>query len=159
VDTSREKKPFWITGRKPWARRELAHGRRVRCMFCGGDEVILSYDDEGLDYGRIELYCDSPDCDVRRMVVLIVQGEEANLRADVRALDAVDKFAPPIEPDERSDDEYDSAHESRSYESEPLSGTDLTYREAEHNKTALRNDSDAPTRRRISGAPFRMNVE
>jgi hypothetical protein len=128
-------------------------------MFCGSDDVVLSYDDDALDYGRIELYCDSPDCDVRRMVVLIVQGEEANLRADVRALDAVDKFAPPFEPDVPSDDEYDSAHESRDYESEPLSDTDLTYREAEHNRTKLRNASDTPTRRRISDAPFRMNVE
>jgi hypothetical protein len=66
-------------------------------MFCGGNTVKLSNFDLAADYGRVELYCDSPDCDAGAVVILVRQGGWARKRADVRALEAVDKYAPEDE--------------------------------------------------------------
>jgi hypothetical protein len=82
----------WDAGTTPWARRSLEAGQTVRCYFCGGETAISSYGDLPGDTGRLELYCDNELCDAREVVVLVSRdGEGAHLRADVRALEAIDE--------------------------------------------------------------------
>src|SRR5690349_3986279 len=91
--------PPWDSGQTPWVRRELADDQsRIRCPFCGGTTAKLSNFDRPDDYGRVELYCDSPQCDAATVVILVRQGGLAKRRADVRALEAVDKYAPKADP-------------------------------------------------------------
>ncbi|GGY57996.1 hypothetical protein GCM10010385_03950 [Streptomyces geysiriensis] len=86
----------WEAGTVPWARRALDAGHTVRCYFCGGESAISSYGDLPDDMGRLELYCDNELCDAREVVVLVRRdGEDARLRADVRALAAIEKGPNP----------------------------------------------------------------
>ncbi|MEV4462771.1 hypothetical protein AB0J51_04025 [Micromonospora echinofusca] len=59
------------------------------CYFCGDRQMKRSYSDSARDPGRLELYCDSPNCDAREVVVLIRRGAGAHLREDVRAINDV----------------------------------------------------------------------
>lgn len=79
----------WWPGDAPWLRRH--NDRTVTCLWCGRKTAILSWGDEPEDTGRIELYCDNSDCQVREVTLLVTRdGHAASARADVRALDAVD---------------------------------------------------------------------
>jgi hypothetical protein len=142
----------WDSGQAPWVRRELINEQgRTRCLFCGGDTAKLSYLDHDADYGRVELYCDNPDCDASTVVVLVRQGGWAAKRADVRALDAVDKYAPEAEstpePDvyDGGDDYYQSTSE-------------LHHKEVWHRRWQAVNESDSATRRRLSEESFTLHV-
>ena len=119
-------------------------------MFCGDETVILSDFDRALDYGRVEVYCDSPECDAREVVLLIRRGEGANMRADVRALEAVDRLAPLVEPSPNPAE--------TEYEAECLSEDDQEQEEIQHNRWRAENESDSETRRRLSRTPFRIDV-
>jgi hypothetical protein len=120
-------------------------------MFCGGNTAKLSYLDHAADYGRVELYCDSPDCDAGAVVILVRQGGSARKRADVRALEAVDKYAPEAEPTPELD-VYDGG------DVEYQSPTELHYKEVTHGRWQAVNESDSVTRRRLSEEPFTLNV-
>lgn len=62
------------------------------CPWCGDRTWFISSGDDRTDRGRVEMYCDNPDCDSRETVVLIVRGHtsdysaDASDNADVRAL-------------------------------------------------------------------------
>ncbi len=62
---------------------------RTQCPFCGGD-AIVSMHDVRADPGRVELYCNNSNCDVREMAVIALRVGRWNPRADVLALEAVD---------------------------------------------------------------------
>lgn len=64
---------------------------RTRCPFCGADTAILSTNDVRADGTRIELYCENSYCAVREMTVLAMNVGEFNGRADVFALQTIDK--------------------------------------------------------------------
>ncbi|WP_040623507.1 hypothetical protein [Mycobacterium parascrofulaceum] len=74
----------------PWVRRA---DREIDCYFCGQETVLLSYGDLTGDYRRVQIYCDSSDCDGREVdVIVLADGTEATRnRTDVRI---VDHFAP-----------------------------------------------------------------
>ncbi|MCT2282371.1 hypothetical protein M3G91_32715 [Micromonospora chalcea] len=79
----------WWTGDTPWLRR--ADNRTVTCLWCGSKTAIASWGDEPEDTGRIELYCENSDCEVREVALIVTRdGHTASARADVRALDAID---------------------------------------------------------------------
>lgn len=80
----------WETNQRPWARRALNNNEKVPCYFCGEAAVILSYGDERKDNGRLELYCNNPQCDARETTILVMRGGGSHLRADVKALQAVE---------------------------------------------------------------------
>ncbi|MFB6489617.1 hypothetical protein P2A57_24370 [Xanthomonas perforans] len=52
--------------------------------------MIVSLGDEPSDNKRVEVYCDSQSCEAREVIVLVRRGDGANMRADVRALAALD---------------------------------------------------------------------
>lgn len=142
----------WDAGQAPWIRRELIDVQgTTRCLFCGGNTAKLSNFDDVADYGRVELYCDSPDCDAATVVILVRQGGLASRRADVRALAAVDKYAPEAEstpePDVYSggDADYQSSAE-------------LHHKEVWHRRWQAANESDSVTRRRLSEESFTLKV-
>lgn len=86
----------WEAGSVPWARRSTSAGQAVRCYFCGGETAIGSYGDLPDDTGRLELYCDNELCDAREVVILVRRdGDDAYVRADVRALRAIDEGPNP----------------------------------------------------------------
>ncbi|HEX4834046.1 MAG TPA: hypothetical protein VH478_23475 [Trebonia sp.] len=66
------------------------------CPWCGEKTWFVSLGDRPADRGRVEMYCDNPDCDSRETVVLIIKGfnetftADARSRADVRALEALE---------------------------------------------------------------------
>ena len=64
----------------------------MQCYFCGQDAAILSYNDLD-DAGRLELYCDNPNCDVRTVAVIVLKDgtNDTAARADVRALERIDR--------------------------------------------------------------------
>nr|WP_202473915.1 hypothetical protein [Streptomyces sp. SID5466] len=81
----------WDADATPWARRQ-GTGQTLPCYFCGEKTAILAFGDLPDDPGRLELYCDSPMCDAREVVVLVLRdGASADERADVRALEEVDR--------------------------------------------------------------------
>lgn len=69
-----------------------AHTREnpTTCPWCGEGKWFVSAGDDGRDNGRVQMYCDSPDCHSRETELIVVRGEGAHERADVRALQAVD---------------------------------------------------------------------
>jgi hypothetical protein len=97
----------WAAGDIPWFRRVWQSmrndpaQRRPTCLFCGARSLIVSYGDNPYDAGRIEVYCDSHDCEAREQIVLVRRdSENAARRADVRALRSVDTAGEP--PDMRA---------------------------------------------------------
>ena len=152
MTNSADRRPHWVAGETPWVRRTGAQRRHFRCMFCGDETAILSANDHIGDYGRVEVYCDSPECDAREVVLLIRRGEGANRRADVRALAAVDKSVPYTDPEpEPVIDEYDAEH---------LSEREIEDAEIQRRRWQAANDeSDPVTRRRLSRVAFRIDVQ
>jgi hypothetical protein len=120
-------------------------------MFCGGDTAKLSNLDQAADYGRVELYCDSPDCDAGAVIVLVRQGGSAAKRADVRALSAVDKYAPEAETTPEPD-VYDGG------DADYQSPVELRTKEVWHQRWQATNESTSVTRRRLSEETFTLNV-
>jgi len=120
-------------------------------MFCGEVTAVASHHDREVDYGRIELYCDNPECEAREFVVLMVRGEGAHMRADVRALAAVDQYAPQAEPIEEDPPE-------ESYDRE-LSDADMWWRGIHRLRQEAVNSGDVTTRRRLSRSAFRIHVD
>jgi hypothetical protein len=141
----------WIAGETPWIRRDLSQNRYTRCPFCGEESAILSVSVRSADYGRVEIYCDSPECDAREIIILVRRGEGAHQRADVRALRAVD-HAVPI-PDVVPLLE-DFGEEWPEYRDE-----DSADREIKRRRWEAANKSDPDTRRRLAQIPFRINVD
>lgn len=80
----------WDPDQQPWARRALDNGETVPCYFCGEIAIIQSYSDNQADNGRLEVYCNSPQCDARETTVLVMRGGGAHLRADVKALNSAE---------------------------------------------------------------------
>lgn len=79
----------WIAGSTPWVR--IAAGRAT-CVFCGSRTAALSRADVAADCGRVQVYCDNPQCDVRE-VELIVMRDGTNKtmnRSDVAQLNNLD---------------------------------------------------------------------
>lgn len=60
------------------------------CPWCGQNTWFVSDSDDPRDNGRVQMYCDAVGCESRETELLIVRGEGANFRADVRALNMVD---------------------------------------------------------------------
>ncbi|WP_367540366.1 hypothetical protein [Streptomyces globisporus] len=88
-------RPVWDAKEDPWVRRPEA-GDQLPCYFCGGNTAIRSFGDRADDQSRLELYCDNDLCDAREAVVLLLRnGQDAHLRADVRALRQVDRGSTP----------------------------------------------------------------
>jgi hypothetical protein len=89
----------WASDDTPWIRHSNNAGR---CYFCGNDTVVVSYGDLSEDRGRVEIYCESSDCDVREVEVIIVDdGTRATLnRSDVRIMA---HFAPEVDRPEWAD--------------------------------------------------------
>lgn len=92
----------WWVGEVPWFRRVWAAmkgseaPRRPTCLFCGAASLILSSGDNEFDAGRIEVYCDSRDCEAREQIIIVRRdGAGAQMRADVRALRLVDTAGDP----------------------------------------------------------------
>ncbi|WP_299952640.1 hypothetical protein [uncultured Modestobacter sp.] len=94
---------IWAAGSQPWVRQvapsgysaSAAHGRGVRCYFCGHDTAKISGADVQSDTGRVEVYCDNTDCDARTVTILVEKdGARAAQRADVRALQVIDSAGP-----------------------------------------------------------------
>ena len=90
----------WSVDEQPWVRRAAPAGFEAlaragggaRCYFCGQDSVKVSAGDLSQDTGRVQLYCDNPQCAAREMTVLVERdGVGAARRADVRALKVVDE--------------------------------------------------------------------
>ena len=61
------------------------------CPWCGNRSWFPSDGDDPRDAGRVQMYCAEPDCDSRETELIIVRGEGAHERADVRALQAIDE--------------------------------------------------------------------
>lgn len=89
----------WRRGTIPWVRKQpqLAHSADTRngsgacCYFCGSQTVKLSMGDYAGDTGRVEVYCDNPQCEAREVTLIVIRdGSGAGRRADVRALEAID---------------------------------------------------------------------
>jgi hypothetical protein len=82
----------WQSGQTPWIRRQNPV-TPIQCLFCGEMTALLSIHDEQVDPGRLEIYCKSNECAARETVVLVVNDgtSETVGRADVRALDALDR--------------------------------------------------------------------
>lgn len=59
------------------------------CYFCGDRKLKRSYSDNDRDPGRLDLYCDSPNCDAREIAVIVRRGAGAHMRDDVRAINEV----------------------------------------------------------------------
>ncbi len=152
LDGHGSRRPQWTAGEVPWVRHQVTAGRRATCYFCGGQTLIQSNHDKSMDYGRIELYCDSPDCDAREVVVLAIRGERAHLRADVRALKLVDSIVPPAEPepDHDSDGDFDDYSAS-----DPDSAW---FEEIQNRRHDAMYSSDEATRRRFSDAKFSLSL-
>lgn len=82
----------WIPGATPWVRMAA---EPVTCVFCGKDTALRSRADVAADCGRVQVYCDNPQCDVRE-VELIVMRDGTNKtmnRPDVAQLKDLD--SPP----------------------------------------------------------------
>lgn len=90
--------PGWEAGTEPWARRAVMSGEELQCPFCGQHTLIRSFGDLRADNARVELYCDSQDCDAREITVLVMRDATAETagRPDVRALEAIEtgKYGP-----------------------------------------------------------------
>lgn len=61
-----------------------------RCPWCGHKTWIVSEGDVRSDRGRVQMYCNGDECTSRETEVIIVRGDGAHLRADVRALSTLD---------------------------------------------------------------------
>lgn len=87
----------WDVGTSPWARVQDTTGKRrsdggMLCYFCGERTVMISFGDLPEDTGRLRLYCDNTQCGAREFTVLVERdGADAVMRADVRALRALDE--------------------------------------------------------------------
>jgi hypothetical protein len=80
----------WESGAAPWIRQQ-PRGTKVLCYFCGQATAIVSMGDRNQDTGRVQVYCDNHACAARETEVLVIRdGARARLRADVRALKAID---------------------------------------------------------------------
>lgn len=110
----------WEAGSAPWVRQAqpMAHlgpgAARFQCYFCGGQTVTRSICDIEEDAGRMDLYCDNPDCDAREIAVIVRRdGHGAWGRADVRALAAIDDGRLDIESVPGGDRQASSHHFER----------------------------------------------
>jgi hypothetical protein len=63
----------------------------MKCPFCGRQKVKLSCNDIAEDGLRVELYCDNPDCEVREFTILPLRLGQRIARADVGALQFIDR--------------------------------------------------------------------
>lgn len=92
-DTTPRPSPGWTPEDQPWIRRSnRSSRRRYLCYFCGQQSAIISSGDLDNDAGRLEIYCDSPDCEAREIAVIVMRdGCHASLRADVRVLQWIDE--------------------------------------------------------------------
>ncbi|OLT79659.1 hypothetical protein BKG58_19715 [Mycobacteroides abscessus subsp. abscessus] len=83
----------WSVGSSPWIREA---SDPCSCLFCGQDTAILSFTDMAEDNGRVQIYCDSGNCDAREVEIIVTEdGTEATrTRTDVRIL----RHFPPDKP-------------------------------------------------------------
>lgn len=84
----------WSHGSTPWVRGvdgSPAGSEAIICYLCGSSTMMRSWGDLADDHGRIQLYCDNPDCAAREVEMIVLEdGNPATgRRADVRALMAV----------------------------------------------------------------------
>jgi hypothetical protein len=80
-------------GQQPWIRQR--HDRdSIVCPFCGDSRLDLSVGDFYDDHLRLELHCDSPECDVRTMAVVALRIGVPNRRPDARMLQHL-RFSSP----------------------------------------------------------------
>jgi hypothetical protein len=75
----------WDSGTTPWLR---AADSMFTCYWCGEQTATRSWGDLAGDTGRVEFYCENPDCTAREVDVVILDDRRhsARDRADVRAL-------------------------------------------------------------------------
>lgn len=87
----------WEAGEIPWVQAALvgsadASSGYAQCYFCGEMTAKLSIGNLGSDKGRVEVYCNSSECDAREMAVIVLRdGAHAIDRSDVRILRAIDE--------------------------------------------------------------------
>lgn len=84
----------WSHGSTPWIRRRVgspAGSEAITCYLCGSSTMMRSWGDLADDHGRVQLYCDNPDCAAREVDLIVLRdGHPDTLRrADVQALDAI----------------------------------------------------------------------
>lgn len=74
----------WIPGATPWVR----DGGPSMCVFCGKQTCIRSRTDVRADSGRVQLYCENPECDVREVELIVTRDGTATTsnRPDVAKL-------------------------------------------------------------------------
>ena len=80
----------WIPGAVPWIRG--GGDRYVQCLWCGEESSRLSLTDRSDDTGRVQMYCENPDCRVRESEH-IVDGDgtyQTDERPDARLLRLLD---------------------------------------------------------------------
>ena len=88
-------KGLWGRTEQPWLRRVFGGKGKTVCYFCGEKQAILSWGDRSVDPGRLEVYCQNDGCEAREVAVVVLQdGWNSDLRADVRALASVDDPRP-----------------------------------------------------------------
>lgn len=82
--------PEFTEGDQPWGRHNCG---QMRCPYCGGQKVLVSYSDIADDELRMEFYCDNSNCEVRTFTVVPLRTNMpvAWKRADAAALEAVDR--------------------------------------------------------------------
>lgn len=80
-------------GDQPAVRRRSPTGPYLSfsCYFCGEQQLKLSDFDRAADPYRVELYCDNRNCEAREVVVLLRRGAGTHERADVAALETLDR--------------------------------------------------------------------
>lgn len=80
----------WIVGAMPWVRITEAP---VTCVFCGKQTWKRSRADVVDDRGRVQLYCDNPQCDAREIELIVMRdGTPRTLvRPDVAKLKETDR--------------------------------------------------------------------
>lgn len=96
----------WSAGDTPWLRswQSATTGEPglgyATCMFCGAATLKLSATDMWADTGRLTVYCDNMNCDMREAELVVTRdGSGGQRRSDVRALHAIDDGRAADRPD------------------------------------------------------------
>ncbi|MGV9748371.1 hypothetical protein ACWDTG_26250 [Rhodococcus zopfii] len=84
----------WTHWSSPWIRRIAGSStgpEAITCYLCGNSTMIRAFGDVKDDHGRVELYCDNPDCAAREVELIVMRdGHSATFRrADVEALESI----------------------------------------------------------------------
>ncbi|MBY6537609.1 hypothetical protein HQ325_02885 [Rhodococcus sp. BP-349] len=118
----------WIPGAVPWIRHSGV--KHVQCLWCGEESSRQSLTDRPEDTGRVQMYCENPDCRVRESEHIVDRDGtyQTDERSDARLLRLLDT-APALRRDPSD------PHRGHSY-------TELRTAYATDDKVARRVSSD-----------------